>query len=131
FTGVLAVVVASPCTAPFMGTALGYAMTQPAWVALLVFATLGLGLALPFLLLGWFPALARRLPRPGAWMERFKQFMAFPLYLSVVWLLWVLVRQTDAQALARVMLGLVAIAFAMWLWNSRGVLASVCKLAAL
>ncbi|MES0874856.1 protein-disulfide reductase DsbD family protein [Sinimarinibacterium thermocellulolyticum] len=131
FTGVLAVVVASPCTAPFMGTALGYAMTQPAWIALLVFATLGLGLALPFLLLGWFPALARYLPKPGAWMERFKQLMAFPLYLSVVWLLWVLVRQTDAQALARVLLGLVAIAFALWLWASRGVVASTLKLAAL
>jgi DsbC/DsbD-like thiol-disulfide interchange protein/cytochrome c biogenesis protein CcdA len=131
FTGVLAVVVASPCTAPFMGTALGYAMTQPAWVALLVFATLGLGLALPFLLLGWFPRLAALLPKPGAWMERFKQFMAFPLYLSVVWLLWVLARQTDPQALARALLGLVAIAFVLWLWPSRGVLAASAKLAAL
>jgi DsbC/DsbD-like thiol-disulfide interchange protein/cytochrome c biogenesis protein CcdA len=131
FTGVLAVVVASPCTAPFMGTALGYAMTQPAWVALLVFATLGLGLALPFLLLGWFPRLAALLPKPGAWMERFKQFMAFPLYLSVVWLLWVLARQTDPQALARVLLGLVAVAFVLWLWPSRGVLAASAKLTAL
>jgi DsbC/DsbD-like thiol-disulfide interchange protein/cytochrome c biogenesis protein CcdA len=131
FTGVLAVVVASPCTAPFMGTALGYAMTQPAWVALLVFATLGLGLALPFLLLGWFPQLAALLPKPGAWMERFKQFMAFPLYLSVVWLLWVLARQTDPQMLARALLGLVAIAFVLWLWPSRGVLAASAKLTAL
>ncbi len=131
FTGVLAVVVASPCTAPFMGTALGYAMTQPAYVSLLVFATLGLGLALPFLLLGWFPALARRLPRPGPWMEQFKQFMAFPLYLTVVWLLWVLARQTDAQTVARVMLGLVAIAFALWLWNRSGPLAATLKLGAL
>ncbi|MFP5307459.1 MAG: protein-disulfide reductase DsbD family protein, partial [Gammaproteobacteria bacterium] len=131
FTGVLAVVVASPCTAPFMGTALGYAMTQPAYVALLVFATLGLGLALPFLLIGWFPALARVLPRPGPWMEHFKQFMAFPLYLSVVWLLWVLARQTDAQTLARALLGLVAIAFALWLWNRRGPLAATLKLGSL
>ncbi len=131
FTGVLAVVVASPCTAPFMGTALGYAMTQPAWVALVVFATLGLGLALPFLLLGAFPRLAALLPKPGAWMERFKQFMAFPLYLSVVWLLWVLARQTDPQTLARAMLGLVAIAFTLWLWPSRGVLAASAKLVAL
>ncbi|MEW6167962.1 MAG: protein-disulfide reductase DsbD domain-containing protein [Pseudomonadota bacterium] len=131
FTGVLAVVVASPCTAPFMGTALGYAMTQPAYVALLVFATLGLGLALPFLLIGWFPALARLLPRPGPWMEHFKQFMAFPLYLSVVWLLWVLARQTDAQTLARALLGLVAIAFALWLWNRRGPLAATLKLGSL
>lgn len=131
FTGVLAVVVASPCTAPFMGTALGYAMTQPAYVSLVVFATLGLGLALPFLLIGWFPALARMLPKPGAWMEQFKQFMAFPLYLTVVWLLWVLTRQTDAQMAGRIMLGLVAIAFAMWLWNRRGPLAATLKLGAL
>ncbi len=131
FTGVLAVVVASPCTAPFMGTAMGYAMTQPTYVALTVFATLGLGLALPFLLIGWFPRLAALLPRPGAWMELFKQFMAFPLYLTVVWLLWVLVRQTDAQMMARVMMGLVLISFAMWLWNRSGPLSATLKLGAL
>ena len=131
FTGVLAVVVATPCTAPFMGTALGYAMTQSALTALSVFAVLGLGLALPFLLIGFVPQFARLLPRPGAWMERFKQFMAFPLYATVVWLLWVLVRQTDPQLLARVMLGLVLIAFALWLWPLRGPLAATLKLAAL
>jgi thiol:disulfide interchange protein len=131
FTGVLAVVVATPCTAPFMGTALGYAMTQPSWVALSVFAVLGLGLALPFLLLGWIPGLARLLPRPGAWMERFKQVMAFPLYLTVVWLLWVLMRQTDANVAAQAMLGLVLIAFALWLWNSRGLWPSLLKLLSL
>lgn len=131
FTGVLAVVVASPCTAPFMGSAMGYAMTQPAYVALTVFATLGLGLALPFLLIGWFPRLAALLPKPGAWMESFKQFMAFPLYLTVVWLLWVLVRQTDAGMLARVMMGLVAISFALWLWNRSGPVSAVLKLGSL
>ncbi|HEY0973930.1 MAG TPA: protein-disulfide reductase DsbD domain-containing protein [Solimonas sp.] len=131
FTGVLAVVVATPCTAPFMGTALGYAMTQPAAAALIVFAVLGLGLALPFLLIGFVPALARFLPRPGAWMERFKQVMAFPLYLTAVWLLWVLTRQADAQAMARVLVGLVLIAFALWLWPLRGVIAAMLKLAAL
>ncbi|MDD3763841.1 MAG: protein-disulfide reductase DsbD family protein [Nevskiales bacterium] len=131
FTGVLAVVVASPCTAPFMGSAMGYAMTQPAYVALTVFATLGLGLALPFLLIGWFPRLAALLPRPGAWMETFKQVMAFPLYLTVVWLLWVLLRQTDPQMLSRVMVGLVLVAFALWLWNRSGPLAATLKLGAL
>lgn len=131
FTGVLAVVVATPCTAPFMGTALGYAMTQPPLVALCVFAVLGLGLALPFLLIGFVPRLAQWLPRPGAWMERFKQFMAFPLYATVVWLLWVLVRQTNPEMMARVMLGLVLIAFALWLWTLRGPLAALLKLAAL
>jgi thiol:disulfide interchange protein len=123
FTGVLAVIVASPCTAPFMGTALGFALTQPAHVAMLVFATLGLGLALPFLLLGFFPALGGWLPRPGRWMETFKQVMAFPLYLTVVWLLWVLGRQAGNDATALAMCGLVLLAFALWLWSEpqRGV----------
>ena len=115
FTGVLAVVVASPCTAPFMGSALGYAVTQPLAAALAIFAALGLGLALPFLLLGFVPALARRLPRPGAWMLTFKQAMAFPLYLTVAWLLWVLTRQAGADALGLVACGLVAVALAVWL----------------
>lgn len=115
FTGVLAVVVASPCTAPFMGAALGYALMQPAAIAVIVFATLGLGLALPFLLLGFFPWLGAWLPRPGPWMETFKQLMAFPLYLTVIWLLWVLGRQTDMDGAAIGLLGLVLIAFALWL----------------
>ena len=117
FTGVLAVVVASPCTAPFMGTALGFALTQPVHVAVVVFAALGVGLALPFLLLGFFPALGAWLPKPGHWMETFKQVMAFPLYLTVVWLLWVLGRQTSVDAVAIAMCGLVALAFALWLWS--------------
>jgi thiol:disulfide interchange protein len=131
FTGVLATVVASPCTAPFMGTALGYAVTQPAPLALLVFATLGLGLALPFLVLGFVPALARLLPRPGAWMETFKQFMAFPLYLTAVWLLWVLSHQSSADAVALAGIGLVLIAFALWLWRHGGALAATLRYAAL
>ncbi|MEP6908500.1 MAG: protein-disulfide reductase DsbD domain-containing protein, partial [Pseudoxanthomonas sp.] len=89
FTGVLAVVIASPCTAPFMGAALAFAFTASTPVALLVFACLGLGLALPFLLIGFVPGLAQRLPRPGAWMETLKHFLAFPMYLTVAWLLWV------------------------------------------
>lgn len=115
FTGVLAVVVASPCTAPFMGTSLGFALTQPAPIALLIFAALGFGLALPFLLLGFFPVVGRLLPKPGAWMETFKQVMAFPLYLTVVWLLWVLGRQAGVNGAALVMCGLVLLAFALWL----------------
>ena len=117
FTGVLAVVVASPCTAPFMGSALGYAVTQPVIVALAIFAALGLGLALPFLLLGFVPSLARALPKPGAWMLTFKQVMAFPLYLTAAWLLWVLTRQAGADALGLVLMGCVAVAFAMWLYG--------------
>ncbi|MDH4459544.1 MAG: protein-disulfide reductase DsbD family protein [Nevskia sp.] len=131
FTGVLAVAVASPCTAPFMGTALGYALSQPAYVALTVFAALGLGLALPFLAIGFVPALAKVLPRPGKWMENFKQFMAFPLYLTTVWLLWVLGGLTDRNGMTLALLGLTLIAFALWLWNRSSGIATVMKFAAI
>ena len=117
FTGVLAVVVASPCTAPMMGTALGYAATQSAPVALLVFAALGFGMALPFLLLALWPQLAAKLPKPGPWMEQLKHWLAIPLYLSVVWLLWVYGRQTSIDALALALLGLVALTVACWQWG--------------
>jgi len=115
FTGVLAAVVASPCTAPFMGAAMGYALTQSAPLALSVFATLGLGLALPFVLLCVIPGLAQRLPKPGVWMDRFKQVLAFPLYLSAVWLLWVYGEQQGPLAMARLAGGAVFLAFALWL----------------
>lgn len=116
-TGVLATTVASPCTAPFMGPALGYAISQPSAVALLVFAFLGLGMALPFILLTWIPGLSQRLPKPGQWMDTFKQFLAFPLYLTAVWLLWVAGRQTSIDVAAAVVIGLVLIAMAIWLWK--------------
>lgn len=115
FTGVLAVVVASPCTAPFMGSALGFALTQPAIASLAVFLALALGLAFPFLLLGFVPALASFLPRPGAWMETLKQLLAFPLYLTAVWLLWVLGGLTDRSGMALALVGLVTLAFGLWL----------------
>src|SRR5690606_37117135 len=115
FTGVLACVVASPCTAPFMGSALGFALTQPAWAALSIFAALGTGMAAPMLLLGFSPAVARLLPRPGAWMEGFKQALAFPLYLTVIWLLWVYARQTDIDAAMLLLVALTALAFGLWL----------------
>lgn len=117
FTGVLAVIVASPCTAPFMGGALGYAVTQPPALALLVFVALGLGMALPFLLLAYMPALARLLPKPGAWMDTLKQLLAYPLYLSAIWLAWVFGRQTGIDALALLLCGAVALAAACWLWG--------------
>lgn len=119
FTGVLAVVVASPCTAPFMGTALGYAATQPALAALAIFAALGLGMALPFLLLAWWPGFAAVLPKPGLWMEKLKQWLAYPLYLSAVWLLWVYGRQQGLDALALALVGLVLVGAACWLWGQQ------------
>lgn len=117
FTGVLAVVVASPCTAPFMAPALGVALTQTPVVALMIFAALGFGMALPFLLLSYSPKLAALLPQPGAWMEVLKQFLAFPLYLTAVWLLWVMGRQTGVDAVAAVICGAIAIVFALWLYQ--------------
>ena len=94
-SGVLAVAVASPCTAPFMGASLGFALGLPAWEALLIFAAIGVGMALPYLVASFIPAIARALPRPGAWMNTFKKVMAIPMFATVVWLGWVLSLQTD------------------------------------
>lgn len=116
-TGVLAAVVASPCTAPLMGAAMGYAITQPAVVALSVFGTLGLGLALPFLALSFIPALTRFMPRPGPWMEGFKQFLAFPMYATVVWLIWVYGNQQGINAMGLLSLAMVGVGLALWAWQ--------------
>ncbi len=120
FTGVLAVVVASPCTAPFMGTALGFAVTQPPAIALLVFAALGAGMAAPMVLLSYSTGLRRLMPRPGAWMETLKQLLAFPLYATAIWLLWVAGRQTGVNTMAAAMMGALLIGLGLWLWRYRG-----------
>ena len=120
FTGLLACVVATPCTAPFMGAAMGYAVTRPSVEALIVFAALGVGMAIPFLILGFVPALAKLLPRPGAWMETFKKLMAFPLYLTAIWLVWVLGRQVGVNGMAALLVGLLALVCAVGLWARAG-----------
>lgn len=117
FTGAFATVVATPCTAPFMATAIGVALAQPAPIALLVFTLLGIGMALPYVAIGFSPGLQKRLPKPGAWMETFQQLLAFPMYAATAWLLWVLAQQTEAGGLAAAFSGLVAIAFAAWLYQ--------------
>lgn len=117
-SGVLAVIVASPCTAPFMGAALGYALVQTTPATVTVFVALGAGMALPYVLLAWFPGWRRRLPKSGAWIVRFKQFLAFPLYATVAWLAWVLGVQLGNDAVLRLLSGLVAVAFALWAWHA-------------
>ena len=118
FTGALATIVATPCTAPFMGIALGYALLQPPIVALVIFLALGFGLALPYLLLTLFPPFRKILPRPGAWMETFRQFLAFPMFASAAWLVWVYGQQVDGYyAGLLALLGGVAIALGIWVWK--------------
>ena len=114
FTGVLAVVVATPCTAPFMGAAMGYALTQNAVSALAVFLALGVGFALPFMLLGLFPHLLRVLPRPGHWMISLRQFLAFPMYGAAIWLVWVLSLQAGPDGLLVALVSALALAFGLW-----------------
>ena len=125
--GVLAVVAASPCTAPFMGAALGYALTQSPPVALAVFGALGLGMAVPYMALTLAPGWRRHLPRPGAWMERLKQGLAFPMFATAVWLLWVLGQQSGVGAMARVLMALVGLALLLWVARIGGLRSGVGK----
>ncbi|MEO8537085.1 MAG: thioredoxin family protein [Betaproteobacteria bacterium] len=118
-SGLLAVAIASPCTAPFMGAALGYALGQRAVVTLAIFVALGVGMSVPYVALACFPAWRRWLPRPGAWMQRLKQLLAFPLYATVAWLVWVLGAQTDNDGVLRIGAALVLVAFALWSWRTR------------
>lgn len=120
-TGALAVAVASPCTGPFMGVALGSALTMPAAQALLVFAALGLGMALPYLAIALSPGIARHLPRPGAWMQRFKVAMAFPMFATVLWLVWVLGQQVGIDGAVGVLAVLLATALVGWVVGMAGI----------
>ncbi|HVB16940.1 MAG TPA: protein-disulfide reductase DsbD domain-containing protein [Stellaceae bacterium] len=116
-TGVLAAVVATPCTAPFMGAALGAALVAPAPIALAIFLALGSGLAAPIVVATAIPGVARLLPRPGPWMEWFKQLLAFPLYGTVAWLVWVLTQEVAPSGTFLVLVGLVAVGFAVWIFG--------------
>src|SRR5258706_5423224 len=117
FTGVLTTLVATPCTAPFMAFAVGAALTQPPAFALSVFAALGVGLALPYLLLSFAPWMRRALPKPGAWMDTLKQAFAFPIYASAAWLLWVLAQETSSFGLGAALAGAILIALAAWAYQ--------------
>ena len=117
FTGVLACVVGSACVGPFFGPAVAYAFVAPPVAAMLVFLFLGLGLALPFLLIGFVPALARRLPKPGQWMETLKHVLAFPMYAAALWLLWVLGKQRGVDGMALALGGLLLLTGGLWLFE--------------
>ncbi|MEN9904996.1 MAG: hypothetical protein RLZZ555_1561 [Pseudomonadota bacterium] len=119
-TGVLAVAVASPCTAPFMGASLGLAIGLPTLQALSVFAAIGIGMALPYLAASFYPGLARALPRPGAWMQTLRQGLAFPMLATVIWLLWVLGQQTGIDGVAALLLALLLLAWLAWTLTRRG-----------
>ncbi|HEX3808157.1 MAG TPA: protein-disulfide reductase DsbD domain-containing protein [Rhizomicrobium sp.] len=118
FTGVLAVAVAAPCTAPFMAAALGFALSQPAAIALLIFVALGLGFAAPFVLVGLAPGLLKFLPHPGAWMLRFKQALAFPMYAAAAWLVWVLAQEAGSMGVVAALAAMVTLGFAAWSWGA-------------
>lgn len=132
-SGVLAVAIASPCTAPFMGASLGLAVTLPPAQALLVFAVLGFGMALPYLAASLVPAVARLIPRPGAWMDVFRKLMAFPMFATVAWLVWVLGQQSGIDGAGALLALLVALSLVVWTLTLRGraraALASVAVLA--
>jgi thiol:disulfide interchange protein DsbD len=115
--GVLAVLVATPCTAPFMGSALGFTLAQPAPSTLAVFTAIGLGMALPYLVLAWMPGWVSRLPRPGRWMQTLRQFLAFPMYATAAWLAWVLVQQDGAGSMLRLLLAAVVLGAGAWAWG--------------
>jgi thiol:disulfide interchange protein len=131
FTGVLTTLVATPCTAPYMAVAAGAALSQPPFIALCIFAALGFGLALPFLLLSFAPWMRRALPKPGAWMDTLKQFFAFPIYASAAWLLWVLAQQTSPFGLAAALAGAILIALAAWAYQKSKSSSRTARVAAL
>ena len=128
FTGVLAMVVATPCTAPFMGAAVGYALAHSAWVSFTVFTALGLGLAAPYVVLAYFPAWARLLPKPGAWMEVLKQAVAIPIFATVIWLVWVFTQLAGTAALMGLLAAFLLLAIAGWFlgrWPGKGLAAVI------
>jgi thiol:disulfide interchange protein len=119
-SGVLAVAIASPCTAPFMGASLGFALGLPVVEALLIFAAIGVGMALPYLAASFIPAVARALPKPGPWMDTFKKFMAFPMFATVIWLVWVLGQQSGIDGAGALLAILLVLCMVLWAFGLQG-----------
>lgn len=120
WSGVLTTLAATPCTAPFMGSAVGFALSQPSWVALLIFSCLALGVAAPYMTLTMFPKLLEKLPKPGPWMVTFKQILAFPMMLAVIWLAWVFGGQMGTDKMALFLVALLGVAMAGWIYGRWG-----------
>ena len=120
FTGALAVIVATPCTAPMMAGAVGYALAAPAIVTLAVFMALAIGFALPFLLIAYLPGLLSKLPKPGPWMIRFKEILAFPMFAAAIWLVWVLSLQAGEDGVLLVLCAMLAVGLAIWFFKRKG-----------
>ncbi len=135
FTGLLAVAVAAPCVGPFLGGALSYALNAPGVLGLAVFAVMGLGLALPYLIISFVPAIAKALPRPGAWMETFKQFLAFPMFATAIWLIWTLTNMAGSTGLVILLCAMLVVAFGAWIYGrgqaKGGIVSKLVALAAL
>ena len=115
FDGVLATLVATPCTAPFMGAALGAAIIFPPFKALLIFTMLGVGMATPYVVLSFIPGVLKRLPRPGAWMETMKQILSFPMFATTIWLIWVFGQQTGLDGMVLLLAGMLLLGIALWI----------------
>lgn len=122
WSGIFATAVATPCTGPFMGSALGYALSQPVYISFAVFTALGLGMSLPYLAIGFFPSTIKWIPKPGPWMESFKQFLGFIMLAAVIWLLWVFIGQTSELGLFLLLLALLVAAIAGWVYGRFGAL---------
>jgi len=124
-TGALAVIVATPCTAPFMAGAVGYALAQPAYVTIAVFTALAIGFALPFLLIAYIPGVLSKLPKPGPWMIRFREILAFPMFAAAIWLVWVLSLQAGEDGVLNILLAMLAFGFAVWLFKRSNMISKV------
>jgi thiol:disulfide interchange protein DsbD len=131
FTGALAVIVATPCTAPFMAGAVGYALSQSAVITLVVFMALAIGFALPFLLIAYVPGILNRLPKPGPWMIRFKEILSFPMFAAVIWLVWVVSQQAGGAGLILTLSAMLLFGFGLWLWKTEAKIVKAAAIAAL
>lgn len=131
FTGVLAVIVATPCTAPFMAGAMGYALAQPAMITVIVFMALAIGFALPFLLIAYSPSILRLLPKPGPWMVRFKELLSFPMFGAAIWLVWVTSQQVGDSGLVIVLIAMLLFGLSVWLFKSPKMFVKLISSAAL